>query len=179
MAKHGVLFEVDNFIPRCINRGAISETNLDGGAIVVVGAVSTTDNELYTVSAPATSTVKKVAICYNPSVKYDEIGGNLYPARSLDDRNYYNIAGRALDVFFPDEEVEFGITMGNIEGTTKPVKGKFLEPTVNKNTFTIQNSQTANVPSFEVVEIRKAIYPTGDFSADEEDVFVVKTRFNG
>ena len=179
MAKHGVLFEVDNFIPRCINRGAIAETNLDGGAVVVVGAVSSTDNELYTASAPATSTVKKVAICYNPSVKYDEIGGNLYPARSLDDRNYYNIAGRALDVFFPDEEVEFGVTMANIEGTTKPVKGKFLEPTVNKTTFTIKDSQTANVPSFEVVEIRKETYPTGDFSSDEEDVFVVKTRFNG
>lgn len=179
MAKHGVLFEVDNFIPRCINRGAISETDLDGGAIVVVGAVSSTNNELYTVSAPATSTVKKVAIAYNPSVKYDVIGGNLYPARSLDDRNYYNIAGRALDVFYPDEEVEFGITMANVEGTTKPTVGKFLEPTVNKNTYTIKNSQTANVPSFEVVEIKKAKYPTGNFSDDVEDVFVVKTRFNG
>ena len=179
MAKHGVLFEVDNFIPRCINRGAIAETNLDGGAVVVVGAMSSTDNELYTVFAPASSTVKKVAICYNPSVKYDEIGGNLYPARSLDDRNYYNISGRALDVFFPDEEVEFGVTIAYIEGTTKPAKGKFVEPTVNKTTFTIKDSQTANVPSFEVVEIREAVYPTGDFSSDTEDVFVVKTRFNG
>lgn len=179
MAKHGVLFEIDNFIPRCINRGAIATTNLDGGALVVVGAQSTTDKELYTVSAPATSTVKRVAICYNPSVKYDEIGGNLYPARSLDDRNYYNIAGKALDVFFPDEDIEFGITMANIEGTTKPVKGKFLEVTPTKTTFSIKNSQTANVPSFEVVDIRKATYPTGDFSSDVEDVFVVKTRFNG
>lgn len=179
MAKHGVLFEIDNFIPRCINRGAIATTNLDGGAVVAVGAQSTTEKELYTVSAPATSTVKRVAICYNPSVKYDEIGGNLYPARSLDDRNYYNIAGKALDIFYPDVDVEFGITMANIEGTTKPVVGKFLEVTPTKTTFSIKSSQTANVPSFEVVDIRKQTYPTGDFSSDVEDVFVVKTRFNG
>lgn len=180
MAKHGVLFEKDNFIPSLtMNRGAISTTDLDGGAIVVVGASSTTEKELYTVSAPASSTVKQVAIVYNPSVKYDVIGGQLYPAKSLDDRNYYNIAGRALDVFYPIENIEFGITMANIEGTTAPVVGKFLEPTVGKNTYSIKNSQTANVPSFEVVAIENAIYPTGDFSSDTEPVYVLKTRFNG
>lgn len=175
---HGVLFETDPFITSCINRGGIATVDLDGGAVVVEGAVNSTDKELYTLSVPTATTVKKVAIAYNPSKKYDVIGGNLYPAVSKDDRNYYNIAGKVVDYFIPKVDVEFGVTMANIDGTTEPTVGKFLEVTANKTTFTIKSTQTASVPSFEVVDIIEANYPTGDFTEDVEKVFVVKTRFN-
>lgn len=175
---HGVLFETDPFITKCINRGGIATVDLDGGAVVVEGAISSTDKELYEVAVPTATTVKKVAIVYNPSKKYDVVGGNIYPALSADDRNYYNIAGKVLDYWIPEVGVEFGVTMGNIEGTTEPTVGKFLEVTANKATFSIKASQTANVPSFEVVDIIEANYPTGDFTEDVEKVFVVKTRFN-
>ena len=37
----------------------------------------------------------------------------------------------------------------------------------------------ASVPSFEVVQIMSANYPTGDFSSDKEPVYIVKCRYNG
>lgn len=175
--KHGVLFERDNFIPKCINRAGVSAIDLDGGAVVVEGAIQSGNDELYTLTAP-TSGAKRVAIAYNPSVKYDVIGGNKFPAKSLDDRNYYNVAGDAVDYFFPEVGVEFGVQMANIEGTTAPTVSKFLEPTDGSTKFTIKASQTANVPSFEVVQIMSANYPTGNFADDKEPVYIVKTRAN-
>lgn len=177
MAKHGVLFERDNFIPKCINRAGIAQVDIDGGSVVVEGAIKADNDELYTLTFP-TSGAKHIAIAYNPSVKYDNIGGQLFPAKSLDDRNYTNIAGKVVDYFIPEKDVEFGVTMANIEGDTAPTVGKFLEITATKGTFTIKDSQTANVPSFEVVQIMDVKYPTGDFSDDVEKVYIVKTRLN-
>ena len=177
MAKHGILMERDNFLPKCINRAGVASFDLDGGNVVVIGAIQSGNDELYALNKYATGG-KQVAIAYNPSVKYDVIGGNKFPAKSLDDRNYYNVAGDAVDVFIPEQNVEFGVQMANIEGTTAPTVGKFLEPTNASTKFTIKDSQTANVPSFEVVQIMNATYPTGDFSEDKEPVYIVKTRAN-
>lgn len=178
MAKHGVLYEVDNFIPNCINRGVVSTLDIDGGSPVVISGINTTDKELYNVVAFTTGKTQ-VAIAYNPSVKYDEIGGKLFPNKSLDDRDYYNIKNRAFDAFIPEKNVEFGVVMENIDGDTKPTVGKFLEPKNGTTLFEIKSSQTSGVPSFEVVEIRKEKYPTFDFSEDEVEVYVVATRYNG
>lgn len=130
MAKmHNVLYETDNFIKNCINRGAVATFDIDGGSPVVVGAIDATDKELYNV-AKFTTGKTQVAIAYNPSVKYDVIGGNLFPAKSADDRNYFNPANKALDIFIPEKNVEFGVTMDGITGDTEPTVGKFLEPTM-------------------------------------------------
>lgn len=179
MAKHGVLFEKDPFITKCMNRAGIASADLDGGSIIVEGSASSTDFDIKNIAVPTATNVKRVGIAFNPSVKYDYIGGKKFPAKSLDDRDYYNVAGDVVDYFFPETDVEFGITMGNIDGTTAPTVGKFLEVTANKGTFSIKGSQTSNVPSFEVIKIEEANYPTGDFTEDVEKVFVVKTRFNG
>lgn len=178
MAKHGVLFERDNFIKNCQNRAGVATVDVDGGAVLAEGAIVATDDELYTLTFPTASTTR-VAIAYNPSVKYDVIGGNKYPARSLDDRNYFYSAGDVIDYFFPEVGVEFGVTMANVEGETAPTVGKFLEPTATKGTFTIKSSQTDDTPSFEVVQIMSAKYPTGDFTEDKEPIYIVKTRYNG
>lgn len=179
MAKHGVLFEKDPFITECMNRGGVANVDLDGGAIIVEGSASTTDFNIKTIAVPTGTTVKRVGIVMNPSVKYDVIGGNKFPAKSKDDRNYYNVAGDPVDYFFPETDVEFGITMANVEGTVAPTTGKFLEVTANSGKYSIKASQTANVPSFEVIGVEDQIYPTGDFTDDIEKVFVLKTRFNG
>lgn len=179
MAKHGVLAETDNFIPKAVNRAGIATVNIDGGAVIVEGTPHATEDELYNIAFPTSATVKKVAIAYNPSVKYDVIGGNKYPAKSLDDRNYTNVAGDVVDYFEPFVGLEFGIQGANIEGSTMPTVGKFLEVTANKGTFTVKSSQTADVPSFEVIKIKSANYPTGDFGSDAEPIYIVKTRYNG
>lgn len=175
---HGVLFETDNFIPKCINRAGIAEFDIDGGSPIVKSVVNATDKELYNLRKFTTGD-GMVAIAFNPSVKYDVIGNNLFPAKSLDDRNYTNPKGKVVDYFIPEKNIEFGVIMDNIDGDTEPTVGKFLEPKANTTVFEIKNSPTTGVPSFEVVDIIKVKYPTFDFSTDEEKVFVVKTRYNG
>lgn len=178
MAKHGLLVERDWRIPKCENRSGMAQIDLDGGAVVAEGAIVSGDDELYTLTAPA-GTESRVGIVYNPSVKYDVIGGKLFPAKSLDDRDYFNIAGKPVDYFFPEVGVEFGVIGANVKGSTAPEVGDFLEVTANETLFTLNNSQTANVPSFEVVQIINKKYPTFDFTDDVEPVYIVKTRFNG
>lgn len=178
MAKHGILFERDNFIPKCQNRAGLAQINLDGGAVVAEGAIVAGDDELYTLTAPA-GTEKRVGIVYNPSVKYDVIGGKTFPAKSLDDRDYFNPAGKPVDYFFPEVGVEFGVIAANVKGSTAPTVGDFLEVTAGETLFTLNGSQTANVPSFEVVQIINVKYPTFDFTEDVEPVYIVKTRNNG
>lgn len=178
---HGILFESDSFIKNCINRAGIAEFDIDGGAPIVAGARVSTDKELQ-VLGKATANTTSVAIAYNPSVKYDVINGKVFPAKSADDRDYYNVAGKVVDFFIPEKNVEFGVTMDNIKGSVEPTVGKFLEPDVSEGgdstLYAIKNSQTANVPSFEVVDIKKVKYPTFDFTEEEVKVFIVATRNN-
>lgn len=178
MAKHGVLYESDNFIKNCINRGVVATFDVDGGAPIVLNGVNTTDKELYNVAKVAEGTTQ-VAIAYNPSVKYDVINGKVFPAKSLDDRDYTNPSGKAFDAFIPEKNVEFGVTMDNIDGSTEPTVGKFLEPKATTLLFEISDTQTSGVPSFKVVDIKKVKYPTFDFSDEEVKVFIVSTVYNG
>lgn len=177
MAKHGVLYESDNFIKNCINRAGIAEFNIDGGAPIVVGARIATDKELQTITKVASGTTS-VAIAYNPSVKYDVINGKVFPAKSADDRDYYNIVGKVVDFFIPEKNIEFGVTMDNIDGSVEPTVGKFLEPKVGDTVFEIKASQTTGKPSFEVVDIKTVKYPTFDFTEEAVKVFIVATRNN-
>lgn len=176
MAKHNVLFETDNFIPSCINRGGIATVDIDGGTALAVGDYDTKDKELYTVTK-ADAGAKEVAIAFNPSVKYDIIGDNLYPARSKDDRNYTNPAKHPLDFFIPKANIEFGILAHGIKGAA-PTKGQFLEPSADG--WVTKATQTADVASFKVVDIVDgAKYPTFNFDDDTEKVYILKTVFNG
>ena len=176
MAKHGVLMERDNFIAsKAMNRAGISALAIDGGAPVVEGAIQSGNDELYDLTAYATGG-KRVGIAFNPSVPRDADG---YPVRSMDDRTYTNRIGDVVDYFFPEVGMEFGVQMANITGSTAPVVGKFLEPTNGTLLYTIKDTQTSSVPSFEVVQIISENYPTGDFTSDKEPVYIVKCRFNG
>ena len=172
---YGVLFETDNFIVDAMNRAGVSAIAIDGGSPIVEGGVNATDKELYNLTAYATGGTK-VAIAFNPSVKYDVIGGEKFPARSLDDRNYTNNIGDVVDYFIPTVGLEFGVIANNITGTASV--GKFLEPTNGSIKWTVASTQTASVPSFEVIDTKKVKYLTGEFDDVEETVFVVKTRFN-
>ena len=176
MAKHGVLMERDNFIAsKAMNRAGISALAIDGGTPVVEGAIQSGNDELYALTAYATGGTR-VGIAFNPSVPRDADG---YPVRSMDDRTYTNRIGDVVDYFFPEVGMEFGVQMANITGSTAPVGGKFLEPTNGTLLYTIKDTQTSNVPSFEVVQIISENYPTGDFTSDKEPVYIVKCRFNG
>lgn len=177
MAKKNVLFERDNFIGQLINRAGIAGVNIDGGMAVAEGAIVAGNDELYTLT-PATADTKRVGIAFNPSVKYDNINGKLFPAKSLDDRDYTNPAGKPVDYFFPTVGIEFGINKAGIAGNTEPEVGDFLEIDANGK-YAIKQSQTAGVPSFEVVQIIEQKYPTMTFADDVEKSYIIKTRYNG
>ncbi len=176
--KHGVLMERDTFIKKCINRGGRATFDIDGGALVVQGAIEAGNSDVYALTFPVTATTR-VGVAYNPPVCYDVIADQKFPAATTDDRAYCNVAGDVVPFFFPEVGVEFGIQSANIEGSTAPTVGKFLEVTNTKGTYSIKTTQTADVPSFKVVEILKADYPTGDLSSDTENVYIVETMYNG
>ena len=176
MAKNGVLFERDNFITQMVNRGGVASVDIAGGSPVVEGGVNATDKELYDLTAYATGGTK-VAIAFNPSKKYNVIGGKKYPAQSLDDRDYVNIAGDVVDYFIPEVGIEFGVTADNITGTAS--KGKFLECANGSLKYVVADTQTASVPSFEVIDTETVEYLDGSLADNKVTVFLVKTRFNG
>lgn len=176
--SYGVLFETDNFITGAMNRAGISAVTFDGGCPVVAGGVNATDKELYNLTAFATG-VTTVGIAFNPSRKYDIIGGQKFPAQSSDDRNYTNNAGSIVDYFIPTKGLEFGVIANNIDEDATPAKGKFLEPVNGETKWGVVATQTVGVPSFEIIDTKKAIYLNGGFADTDETVYIVKTRYNG
>ena len=181
MAKHGVLFERDPFIEKCINRAGIFTEELDGGAPVVIKQVNAKEKELYDVEKYATN--KQVAVVYNPSVKYDNINGKLFPARSLDDRDYTNPANVPFDMFIPEKNVVFGINQYNITSPSGLVVGDVLKPEAStkkyvKTTAGSGKQADGQEPAFVIEDILEVKYPTGDFTEDKEKVYCVRTLQN-
>lgn len=183
MAKHGVLFERDPFIEKCINRAGIFTEDLDGGAPVVITEVNAKDKELYDVAKYTTN--KRVAVVYNPSVKYDNINGKLFPARSLDDRDYTNPANKPFDMFIPEKGVVFGINQWNLNSGNRSglVKGDVLKPEASTGLYVKTSTSSGKAPdgtepAFVVEDILEVKYPTGDFTEDKEKVYCVRTLQN-
>ena len=183
MAKHGVLFERDPFIEKCINRAGIFTEELDGGAPVVIDKVNAKEKELYDVVKYTTN--KQVAVVYNPSVKYDNINGKLFPARSLDDRDYANPANVPFDMFIPEKNVVFGILQHNIDSSSRSglEVGHILKPKASDKIYEKTSSSSGKAvdgtePAFIIEDIAEVKYPTGDFTEDKEKVYYVRTLQN-
>lgn len=178
MAKHGILYETDPQIKNTQIRSVISTVNVDAGTPIVLGTKNAKQTHCF--NGEVYSTGKQtVHIAYCPSVMY-EVGedGEIRPSQIIDRRYHYNVKGFAYDAFKPVNGIMFGITMANIEGNTAPTVGQFLEPTDGKQTYTVKASQTSDTPSFEVIGNDKAKFPTGDFTEDEETIYIVKTVYN-
>ena len=185
MAKHGVLFERDPFIEKCINRAGIFTEELDGGAPVVIDKVNAKEKELYDVKKYTSSADGQVAVVYNPSVKYDNINGKLFPARSLDDRDYTNPAKVPFDFFIPEKNVGFGINQWNLNSGNRSglVVGDVLKPEAStglwvKTSTSSGKKPDGTEPAFIIEDIAEVKYPTGDFTEDKEKVYYVRTLQN-
>ena len=183
MAKHGVLFERDPFIEKCINRAGIFTEELDGGAPVVIDKVNVKEKELYDVVKYTAN--KQVAVVYNPSVKYDNINGKLFPARSLDDRDYTNPANVPFDMFIPEKNVVFGLNQWNLKSDIRSslAVGEVLKPEAStglwmKTTTSSGKAPDGTEPAFVVEDILEVKYPTGDFTEDKEKIYCVRTLQN-
>lgn len=174
----GRLYETDYMLVGTEIRSGISAEDVEGGAPVVLGAVHSTEKDCYVATQYATAG-KSVYIAYNPEFKMVNEGTNEFVGRNLDSRIYKTKAGNVFGCFKPTEGIEFGIIASNIVGDVAPTVGKFLEPTNASNLYTIKATQTSDVPSFEVIDIKKQHFPNGEIGGEWVEVYVVKTRFNG
>lgn len=179
--KHGVLCERDNFIKNCINRAGIFTEDLDGGAFCVLDEVDPKDREVYKVKK-WTKEKDGLYIVYNPSVKYDEINGKLFPASSLDDRDYTNVANKVFDMFRIDMDIVIGINKYNLDAELQEgglVKGDYVKPKTNDKVYVKTSASGGkavdpDVPCFLVEDVWEVSYPTGDFSEDKEKVYMIR-----
>lgn len=170
----GILYEVGKNIPKCDKvSGTINEV-IYGGTPLVVGNPLATDFGLDALTLYATGG-KQVAIAYVCTKPLDAQG---YPVRTIDRREYAYQANRIIDAFIPEVNVEFGVIGANITGGTSAV-GKFLEPANGSKLFASNDTQTADVPSFEVVRTYEQPFENGTFEGAKETVYVVRTRYNG
>jgi hypothetical protein len=173
----GILYETDNFISSVVNRGGVAGFELFGGNPVVQGGVNATDKELYNLTKYATGG-KKVVIPFVNTKPLDTEG---FPMRSMDRRNWVYRTGQVVNFFVPEasKATEFAVIGANIVGGTTAV-GKFLEPTNASLLFTSNDTQTASVPSFEVIDTFVQKFNDGSsFDDTEVTVYVVATRYNG
>lgn len=172
----GILYETDAFINQTVNRaGTIAEV-VYGGNPLVMGNPNATDSGIYNLTKYATDG-KKVVI---PFVNTKPLDADGYPIRSIDRRKFAYQSGQTIDFFIPEANkgTQFGVIGANITGGTSAV-GKFLEPANGSLLFTSNATQTANIPSFEVIRTYTQEFPTGDFTSDSVTVYVVATRYNG
>lgn len=85
-----------------LNSDAISATDLNNGAVVARGALSSEagKHELFTVAAPE-AVGTNLWMVYSPEVVDIKSGNNIYRGLSEDPREFTNIAGRPLNIFKP------------------------------------------------------------------------------
>lgn len=86
-----------------LNSDAINtSTDLDNGAVVARGALSTTagQSELFTVAAN-TGTLTDLWMVYSPEVVIFKSGNRAYKGLSADPRDFTNVAGLPLNIFKP------------------------------------------------------------------------------
>jgi hypothetical protein len=172
----GILYEFDPNMTHDDVYSAKSSINVDGGGLVVLGDLQGDD---FVATAPLTAS-KRVAIALNPSVHYTKVSNNVFAGLTQDDRDYTNLAGEAFDVTIPVVGRIYKIIDANVEGTTAPTKGKFLEVTNGKTTMSIKATQTADVPSFEVIRVDTAQFPkVGSIGDEFVPVYVIKCVNNG
>jgi len=156
-------------------RSAIADFDVDGGGMVVLGDLVTTDKSCFVATKPLADS-KSVAIVYNPVLHYVMEGTVKLPAR-IKNPNETCFAGDTLDVFVPFKGLMFGVSADNIDGT--PTKGQFLEVKADSTLYSVAATQTANVASFEVIDIVKHRDPVGGAIGGEVVYeYVVKTVFN-
>lgn len=172
----GILYETDAFINQTVNKAGVIAEVVYGGNPLVMGNPNATNSGLYDLTRYATGGNKVVI----PFVNTKPLDSDGFPINSIDRRKYAYQSGQTIDFFIPeaDKGTEFGVIGANITGGESAV-GKFLEPANGSLLWTSSASQTASIPSFEVIRTYTQEFPTGDFTSAPETVYVVATRYNG
>jgi len=122
MAAHGVFIasRMQSQNVDALNRNAVSESNLDNGMAVVLGALSsaTDKSQVFVATLPAGATAKGLWIVDEPAEAnaYDELGGE-YSVGIKDPRKFYIPAGKVFAVRKPEVGDIFKISANMVSGT--------------------------------------------------------------
>lgn len=181
MAKHSFLIE-SNIQAKdidALNYYAVADIDVDGGALVKITAPTKKGNDVWTATAPATGDLKDLAIAYNPSEKYLNIGEKVYAGLSLtvDQRDYTNIKKHTFTVFKPQIGDEIDIPAYAIDGNASLVEGDFIEAQDGSTAFVrvaSASGSTADTLSFVVDSVWNTTFPQAEIG--DEKVKMVHAR---
>lgn len=176
MAKNGYIIEsqiaakdVDAF-----NKSAVATADVDGGALVTLGAINT--DGLFVATVATAGTGGNVWMAYNPSEHFTKVGDNVYAGLSKDPRDYTNLANRPMDVFKPQVGDIITLTDGNIKTGETVTVGSFLE--IGANGYEAQASATASTFSLEVIEVKSIPFPQAGIGFEAANAYVCRVAFN-
>ena len=176
MAKKGFLYETQISAKDvdALNRFAKATVNVDGGALVALGAIA--EGDVFTATKATAGTGGGLYMAYNPSEQLTVVDGKEYAGLSADPRDYTNIANRVFDVFKPQIGDIVGLTAGNIKTGETVEVGKFLE--IGADGYEVKASATADTTSFKVIAIEKVPFPQAGIGNEYADKYVCEVAFN-
>lgn len=154
-----------------LNRSAKATINVDGGGLVVLGDLDATDKDVFTATAPAAGT-DAVWMAYDPSERLTVVNGKYFAGLTQDPRDYTNLANRVMDVYKPQVGDIIGVIAANIEGSTAPTKGKFLEVTAGKTTLSIKATATASATSYKVIDVANLPFPQAGIGMENVPLYI-------
>lgn len=176
MAKKGFLYEIQISAKDvdALNRFAVSDTDVDGGALVTLGGLE--DGDVFEATKASVGTGGGLYMAYNPSEQLTVVDGKEFAGLSADPRDYTNIAGRTYDVFMPKVGDIVGLTAGNIKTGETVAVDKYLE--IGADGYEVKASATANTTSFKVIAIEKVPFPQAGIGNEYADKYVCEVAFN-
>lgn len=156
-----------------LNRSAKSATDIDGGALVSLGAYA---DGVFT--ATKATSGQGLYMAYNPSEHFTEVNGKIYAGLSKDPRDYTNLANRTFDVFKPQVGDLVGITDGNIKEAdiSKVQEGKYLEQ--GADGYEVKTSATASTTSLKVIAIETLPFPQAGIGMEFAKLYVCEVAQN-
>lgn len=174
---YGFLIESQKFAAKdvdALNRSAVADANVDGGAIVTLGTINS--DGVFVATKATAGTGGNVWMAYNPSEHFTSAHNNMYAGLTVDPREYTNVAGRTLDVFKPQISDIIILTEGNIKSGETVTEGSYLE--MGTDGYEVQSSATASTFSLKVLEVGTLPFPQAGIGDDFTEKYVCEVVFN-
>ena len=155
-----------------LNRTAVANADIDGGALVSLGAF---EDGRFTATKATAGTGLWMA--YNPSEHFTKVGDKFFAGLSKDPRDYTNLATRSFDVFKPQVGVDIiGLTDGNLAASQTVSVGNYLEQSATG--FTVKTTATADTTSLKVIAIENLPFPQAGIGMENAKLYVCEVAQN-
>jgi hypothetical protein len=154
-----------------LNRTAVADADIDGGALVSLGAFA--DGRFTATKATAGT---GLWMAYNPSEHFTKVGDKFFAGFSKDPRDYTNLATRSFDVFKPQVGDIVGLTDGNLAASQTVAVDKYLEQ--GANGYTVKDAATTATTSLKVIAIENLPFPQAGIGMENAKLYVCEVAQN-